>query len=74
MIIELLNPDNIKMSVFQGLSLIMLYHRKNDFSAAFHSSNMTNYSNLDDQGELDSWNGPFASKISIVHNPYKKQF
>jgi hypothetical protein len=29
---------------------------------------------LDDQGELDSWNGPFASKISIVHNPYKKQF
>ncbi len=35
---------------------------------------MTNYSNLDDQGELDSWNGPFASKISIVHNPYKKQF
>jgi hypothetical protein len=51
MITELLNPDNIDMSVFQGLSLIMLFHRKKDFSVAFHSSNMTNYSNLDDQGD-----------------------
>jgi hypothetical protein len=72
MIIELLNPDNINMSVFQGLSLIMLFHRKKDFSVAFHSSNMTNYSNLGDRGELDSWNGPFARKISIVHNPLQK--
>ncbi len=52
----------------------MLFHRKKDFSVAFHSSNMTNYSNLDDQGELDSWNGPFARKISmkIVLNPLQK--
>jgi hypothetical protein len=49
MITELLNPDNINMSVFQGLSLIMLFHRKKNFSVAFHTSNMTNCSNLDDK-------------------------